>query len=65
MSDHAGKTAAKPTNSDRIRALQDQIADLKQRWPAHSTPAALMQRLDDLEEQLEIELAAANPKPKP
>ncbi len=47
-------------NSERIRELREQIADLKKRWPAHSTPPALMQQLDDLEEALENELARAN-----
>jgi hypothetical protein len=47
----------KPVNFARIRVLQDQIAELKKRWPAHSTPPAMMQRLDELEEELENELA--------
>ncbi len=41
---------------DRIRELQEQIADLKKRWPAHSTPPAMLQQLDELEEELEQEL---------
>jgi hypothetical protein len=32
---------------------------LKKRWPAHSTPPAMMQRLEDLEEELENESASA------
>lgn len=51
------KTEKEGANLIRIRALEDQIADLKRRWPAHSTPPAMMQQLDDLEEELEIELA--------
>jgi hypothetical protein len=46
-------------STDRIQALQDQIADLKKRWPAHSTPPAMMQTLDALEEELECERAIA------
>ena len=40
---------------DRIKELEKQIADLKSRWPAHSVPPAMMQQLDDLEEELERE----------
>jgi hypothetical protein len=64
--DHAvmneiGRNAeTKPANSARIRAIQAQIADLKKRWPAHSTPPDMMQRLDELEEALENELAIAS-----
>jgi hypothetical protein len=50
----------KPANSDRILALKAQIADLKKRWPAHSIPPGMMLRLDELEEELENELANGN-----
>ena len=33
-------------NSERIRELEKQIAELKQRWPAHSVPAAMLQQLE-------------------
>ena len=46
----------KPDHKSRIQALQKQIEDLKARWPAHSTPPALMAQLDELEEELEEEL---------
>ena len=42
-------------NSERIRELEQQIAELKQRWPAHSVPPAMLEQLDDLEEELETE----------
>jgi hypothetical protein len=45
--------------SSRIAWLMDQIEELKQRWPAHSTPAGLLQRLDELEEELEEARRAA------
>ena len=35
-----------------VQELEKKIAELKKRWPAHSVPPALMQELDDLEEQL-------------
>jgi len=41
-------------NSKRIKELEKQIADLKRQWPAHSVPPAMLQRLDELEEELEI-----------
>ncbi|MBT3188365.1 MAG: histidine kinase [Anaerolineae bacterium] len=39
--------------NERIKELEEKIADLKKRWPAHSVPPALLQELDDLEEELE------------
>ncbi len=39
-------------NNQRIKELEERIADLKQRWPAHSVPPALMLELDDLEDEL-------------
>lgn len=55
-----GNLKPKPSNSERIRELQDQIANLKKQWPAHSVPPGLMKRLDELEEELENELASTN-----
>jgi hypothetical protein len=46
------KTTNIQTNDPRTRELEEKIADLKKRWPAHSVPPALMQELDDLEEEL-------------
>ena len=43
-------------SKNRARALKKQIADLKKRWPAHSVSAALMEQLDELEEELRREL---------
>jgi tRNA-Thr(GGU) m(6)t(6)A37 methyltransferase TsaA len=40
---------------DKVEELKQQIAELKQRWPAHSVSAALMEELDELEEALRIE----------
>jgi hypothetical protein len=50
-----------PSTLRRIREIQEQIADLKKRWPAHSTPPGMMLRLDELEEELEKELGKATP----
>lgn len=40
-------------DTDRIREIEEQIADLKARWPAHSVPPHMWQQLEELEEQLE------------
>ena len=40
-------------SSERIKELEKQIAELKSRWPAHSVPPAMVQQLDELEEELE------------
>jgi hypothetical protein len=40
-------------SSERIEELERQIAALKSRWPAHSVPPTMVQRLDELEEELE------------
>jgi hypothetical protein len=37
----------------RIRELERQIADIKSRMPAHSVKPAMLQQLEDLEEELE------------
>ncbi len=39
-------------NNKHIQELEEKITDLKKRWPAHSVPPAMMQELDDLEEEL-------------
>jgi len=41
------------TKADRIKELEERIEDLKRRWPAHSVKPAMIQRLDELEEELE------------
>jgi formylmethanofuran dehydrogenase subunit E len=43
-------------SNDRVAKLKEQINDLKKRWPAHSVPPAMMERLDALEEELAMEL---------
>ncbi len=40
-------------DEDRVHELEKRIADLKSRWPAHSVPPAMLQELDELEEELE------------
>ena len=40
-------------NTDKIKEIEEKIADLKARWPAHSVPPSMWQQLEDLESQLE------------
>lgn len=44
------------SGNQRLKDLQRQLDELKKSWPAHSVPAAMLERLDELEEELEIEL---------
>jgi hypothetical protein len=40
-------------SKDKVREIEDKIADLKARWPAHSVPPPMWQQLEELEEELE------------
>ncbi len=40
-------------DEDRVHEVEKRIADLKSRWPAHSVPPAMLEELDELEEELE------------
>ena len=40
-------------SEDKVREIEDKIADLKARWPAHSVPPSMWQELEELEEELE------------
>ncbi|MBC7248865.1 MAG: histidine kinase [Anaerolineae bacterium] len=40
--------------SNRVQELEREIEELKSRWPAHSVPPAMLQRLEELEEELEL-----------
>lgn len=37
---------------DRVQELRKRIADLRARLPKHSVPPAMLQELEDLEEEL-------------
>jgi len=41
-------------SSQRITALESRIEELRRRIPHHSIPPAMLQELEELEEQLEI-----------
>ena len=36
-----------------VKKIEEKIADLKARWPAHSVPPSMWQQLEELEAQLE------------
>ena len=40
-------------SDDRIKEIEEKIADLKGRWPAHTVPPSMWQQLEDLEAELE------------
>ena len=40
-------------NKDKVREIEEKIADLKARWPAHSVPPSMWQQLEELEAELE------------
>ncbi len=48
--------AEQEAKKDHIKALEEKIAELKKRWPAHSVPPAMLQELDDLEDALNAAL---------
>lgn len=37
---------------EQIRAIKERLANLEARWPAHSVPPAMLQELEELEDQL-------------
>ena len=40
-------------STDKIKEIEEKIADLKARWPAHSVPPSMWQELEELEDELE------------
>jgi hypothetical protein len=40
-------------SKDKVREIEEKIADLKARWPAHSVHPSMWQELEALEEELE------------
>ncbi len=47
-------------NAEKIKEIEEKIADLKSRWPAHSVPLSMWQQLEDLEIALEAAKAENN-----
>ena len=46
-------------STDRIKEIEEKIADLKARWPAHSVPPSMWHKLEELEDELEQAKEAA------
>ncbi len=42
-------------STDRIKEIEEKIAELKARWPKHSVPMSMWLQLDELEEELAAE----------
>ncbi len=38
---------------DKVKEIEEKIADLKARWPIHSVPTWMLQQLEELENELE------------
>jgi len=43
----------KAVNKDKVREIEEKIADLKARWPAHSVPPSMWEQLEKFEAELE------------
>jgi len=40
-------------SEDRVKEIEEKIADLKARWPSHSVKPSMWQELEELEDELE------------
>lgn len=40
-------------SDEKIREIEEKIADLKARWPPHSVPPSMWMHLEELEDELE------------
>ena len=47
-------------NTKEIKEIEEQIAELKSRWPVHSVPPHMWQQLEELEAELEKAKAEAS-----
>ena len=45
-------------SNDKVKEIEEKIADLKARWPAHSVPPLMWKQLEELEDELEKERRA-------
>jgi hypothetical protein len=56
----AGGFEPEAMENERIKEIEEAIADLKARWPAHSVPPKMWQQLEELEDKLEQAKAKLN-----
>jgi hypothetical protein len=49
---------------DKLKEIEEKIADLKARWPAHSVPPAMWQQLEEFEAELDQAKKEAAKQPK-
>ncbi len=49
-------------DKDKVREIEEKIADLKGRWPAHSVRPSMWQELEALEEELKEAKEAQEPE---
>lgn len=47
-------------SNDKVKDIEEKIADLKARWPAHSVPPRMWQELEELEDKLKKAREAQN-----
>ena len=40
-------------SEDRVKEIEEKIADLQARWPSHSVKPSMWRELEDLEDELE------------
>jgi hypothetical protein len=45
--------ASSKTDESKIRRIEAEIDDLKSKWPPHSVPVWMWQKLEELEDDLE------------
>jgi hypothetical protein len=50
-------------SKEKVKEIENKIADLKARWPAHSVPPSMWQQLEELEAELEEAKKAVPRKP--
>ncbi len=49
-------------SDEKIREIEEKIADLKARWPAHSVPPSMWMQLEELEDELEAAMKEQSDK---
>jgi hypothetical protein len=53
---HTGLRAVNPQEApvdiEKVNEIEERLADLKARWPAHSVRPSMLQELEEIEEEL-------------